>query len=308
MPKATTPFRIFTSNSMVTLRPRLACEILPEGVVAARQDSASEESAITTFAPIPAGSIVACLKSPNLINRAAVIAAMRSALDELSPRDKKITLVIPDAAVRVLLLDFDTLPPKAADILPVLRFRLRKLVPFEVDEAGISYQELGTQQSGQVRVLIAIIPHEVLNEYESAVRETGYEPGAILSSSLAAVAASRIEDPILILNRNGNTITTAIALPNDLLLHRTLELPANEAEITSELQRTVNVAMAYFEDTLHTRPMTLFYAGPGGAEAVEPALLESELQVRDLVPAPETGTSSAMRKGLLAGVVGALAN
>lgn len=308
MPKATTPFRIFMSNSMVTLRPRLACEILPEGVVAARQDSASEESAITTFAPIPAGSIAAGLKTPNLINRAPVIAAMRSALDELSPRDRKITLVIPDAAVRVLLLDFDTLPPKTADILPVLRFRLRKLVPFEVDDAGISFQQLGAQASGQVRVLIAIMPRDVLEEYESAVREAGYEPGAILSSSLAAIAAGRVEEPMLILNRNGNTITTAIALPNDLLLHRTLELPANEGEITSELQRTVNVAMAYFEDTLQTRPTTLYFAGPGGAAAVEPLLLETELQVRDLVPAPAAGATSAMRKGLLAGVVGALAN
>jgi len=308
VPKAIAPFRIFMKNSMVTLRPRLACEILPEGIVAARQDSATEESAITTFAPIPAGSIAAGLKTPNLVNHAAVVAAMRSALDELAPRDKKITLVIPDAAVRVLLLDFDSLPPKTADILPVLRFRLRKLVPFEVDDAGISYQELGTQQSGQVRVLIAIMPHDVLHEYENAVRETGYEPGAILPSSIAAIAAGRVEDPMLILNRNGNTITTAIALPNDLLLHRTLELPTHEAEITSELQRTVNVAMAYFEDTLHTRPTTLFYAGPGGAAAVEPLLSETDLQVRDLVPAPAAGATSAMRKGLLAGVVGALAN
>jgi type IV pilus assembly protein PilM len=177
-----------------------------------------------------------------------------------------------------------------------------------VDDAGITYQELAAQESGQVRVLIAIIPHDVLHEYESAVRDAGYEPGAILSSSLAAIAAGRIEEPMLILNRNGNTITTAIALQNDLLLHRTLELPANEAEITSELQRTVNVAMAYFEDTLHTRPLTLFYAGPGGAASVEALFSDNDLQVRDLVPAPSAGASSAMRKGLLAGVVGALAN
>ncbi len=135
MPKATTPFRIFTTNSVVTLRPRLACEILPEGVVAARQESALNESAITTFAPLPAGVLAPGLAAPNLLNRPVVVAAMRNALDDLSPRDRQITLVVPDAAVRVLLLDFDTLPSKTADILPVIRFRLRKLVPFEVDEA-----------------------------------------------------------------------------------------------------------------------------------------------------------------------------
>ncbi len=75
------------------------------------------------------------LAAPNLLNRPVVVAAMRKALDDLAARDRQITVVVPDAAVRVLLLDFDTLPSKTADILPVIRFRLRKLVPFEVEEA-----------------------------------------------------------------------------------------------------------------------------------------------------------------------------
>jgi type IV pilus assembly protein PilM len=33
----------------------------------------------------------------------------------------------------VLLPDFDLLPSKAAEALPIIRLRLRKLVPFEVE-------------------------------------------------------------------------------------------------------------------------------------------------------------------------------
>ncbi len=127
-------------------------------------------------------------------------------------------------------------------------------------------------------------------------------------------AASRLslrstsEEPALVVNRNGTTVTTAIALPGDLLLHRTHELPPNGQDPTLELQRTVNVAMAYFEDTLRTQPQTLFYAGPGGAAEFAPVLNEEGLHVRELVPMPTTGVSAAMPKGLLSGVVGALAN
>ena len=44
--------------------------------------------------------------------------------------------------MRVFVLDFDSLPAKPAEALPVLRFRLRKMVPFDVEHAGVSYQVL----------------------------------------------------------------------------------------------------------------------------------------------------------------------
>ncbi len=52
------------------------------------------------------------------------------------------TVVLPDSVVRVFVLDFDSLPSKAAEVFPVLRFRLRKMVPFDVEHAGVSYQVL----------------------------------------------------------------------------------------------------------------------------------------------------------------------
>ena len=53
-----------------------------------------------------------------------------------SGRWRDVTVVVPDAAVRVLLLDFDQLPSKAAEALPVVRFRLKKLLPFDADDGG----------------------------------------------------------------------------------------------------------------------------------------------------------------------------
>ncbi len=97
------------------------------------------------FAPLPAGVVKPGLAEANLTDQAVVVAALRKALDDVSASEKQLTLVVPDAAVRVLLLDFDTLPAKVQEALPIVRFRLRKLMPFEVDDAAVSYQVMAEE-------------------------------------------------------------------------------------------------------------------------------------------------------------------
>jgi type IV pilus assembly protein PilM len=304
--------RIFPQHSAVTLRPRLACEITLPGVVAARQENALDSAAITAFAPLLAGSVAPGVKTPNFPHRERVVAALKQALDQVVERDRKVTLVIPDAAVRVLLLDFDSLPEKAAEALPIIRFRLRKLLPFEVDDAAISYQVM-TRQHDLVRALVAVTPREVLAEYESVVREAGYEPGAVLPSTLCALAAIPDETDALVINQNSACITTAITRQNEVLLHRTLELPEHGGNDLPDIQQAVSVAIAYFEDSLNLPLESLFYVGPGGAGAFDILINQPDsgaphVRVRDLVEPPGTGIVSPVPIGILAGVTGALAN
>ena len=302
--------RIFPSEADA-LRPRMACEITSAGVVAARP-GAAEQEIVSSFAPLRPGVLAAGLKPPNFSDRAAVASALRQALDEIKVRETKITVIIPDAAVRVLLLDFDQLPSKITEALPIIRFRLRKLVPFEVDDAAVSYQVM-PGKAGLVRVIVAVCPAAVLAEYESAVREAGYEPGVVLPSTLAALAAIGNDEPSLVINRNGTSVTTAITRQNELLLHRTLELTEkdwlpeeNSFHAAEELQQSVSVAVAYFEDTLDSPPRQLLSCGVGGPEELIRLLGDADIAVRDLVATPYS--SKTMPCGILAGVVGALAS
>jgi type IV pilus assembly protein PilM len=287
------------------LRPRLACELTPEGVVAARLNETPQPE--TSFAPLFSGALVPGLKTPNLVDKAAVVAALKRALDAVEGRDKPLTLVIPDAAARVLLLDFDTLPSKLSEALPVVRFRLRKLVPFEVDDAAISYQIM-QQSADEARVLVTALPRPVLAEYEEAVRLAGYEPGVVMPSTLSAIAALTETEPALLVNLNGNSVTTAITRGEELLLHRSLELPDDEALRDEELRHAVSVSIAYFEDTLSSIPNTVFYAGPGGAPELSRVLELEQFRIRDLVSAAVMGAGNHVPAGLMAGVSGALAS
>lgn len=215
-------------------RPRLACEVRAEGVVAARAEDASAVLEVVSRAPLAEGVVVPHLQGSDATGavgngrgaagRTELVGAIRSTLEAVSQKTRDVTLVVPDSAVRVLLLDFDTLPAKAAEALPVVRFRLKKLLPFDADDAAVSYQVMATTRAG-LQVMAVAMPLEVLEDYEGLVREAGFEPGAILPSTLAALAGlSEGDIPVLVVNAGREGVTTAIVKAGVLLLHRTVDL------------------------------------------------------------------------------------
>ncbi len=146
------------------IRPRLAVEIRPEGIVAARAEDAAALLTAVSHAALSQGAVAPGLRHGNIANRAGVVAAVKKALEAVTLRERQTSVVIPDTAVRVLLLDFDTLPAKPAEALPVVRFRLKKLLPFDADDAMVSYQVMSSTKN-MVRVLAVAVPKEVLAEY-----------------------------------------------------------------------------------------------------------------------------------------------
>ena len=286
-------------------RPPAAVELAPEGVLAAALPGPGQKP-VYAFEPIAAGALQPGIAEANIRSTDAVTGAIRSALGNVSPRTRAVTVILPDPTVRVFVLDFDTLPAKAAEALPVLRFRLRKMVPFDVEHAGLSYQVLVDKKT-ELKVLAAVVPGPILQEYEGAIRAAGFEPGAVLPSSLAALAARESMEAMLTASLSGAAMTTAITNGQDLLLYRTLDLPGDEALRLQEVQRGIAVASAYFEDKLHLRPQQLYYSGMGSAEQFARWIDDAELTVSDLAPHPATGTATALGPMSVAAVAGALA-
>ena len=207
-------------------RPRLAVEVRAEGVVAARAEDAAALMTAVMRADLAVGAVVPGLRGGNVLDRVGVVGAIRRVLDSVGAgeRSRDVTLVVPDAAVRVLLLDFDQLPSKMTEALPVVRFRLKKLLPFDADDAVVSYQVMSSGKGG-VRVVAVAMPRDVLGEYEGVVTEAGYLPGAVLPSTLAALAGlDEAEVPALVVNAGPGAVTTAIVRAGILLLHRSVDM------------------------------------------------------------------------------------
>jgi type IV pilus assembly protein PilM len=223
-------------------RPRVACEILPLGVVAARSADAAAAVSVVAKVALAEGAIAPGLKPGNVVDRVAVAAAVRRAMEEVgekpNSRDSNMTVVIPDSAVRVLLLEFDSLPSKLSEALPLVRFRLKKLLPFDSDDAMVTFQVMSTSKA-LVRVLAVAIPRDVLSEYETVVREAGFEPGAVIPSTLAALAGLEESEPSLVVNVNPLGVTAAIVRNGILLLHRSVDLQQHEMFVNAQIDPVI---------------------------------------------------------------------
>jgi type IV pilus assembly protein PilM len=276
-----------------------------EGVVAASLPGKHEDP-VFAFEPLRPGILVPGISELNMTSPEAVSLAIRNALGAVSPGTRFVTVVIPDTAVRVFVLDFDALPARASEAIPVLRFRLRKMVPFDVEHAGLSYQIL-TQTKTEARLLVAVLPSNVLDEYETVVRAAGYEPGSVMPSALAALATLESEEPMLAACLSKVAITTSITRGDDLLLYRTLDLPEDPEQRLLEVQRSVAVAAAYYEDKVSVLPRELYFAGNGSAAEFERWFGTSELKIIDLAPRPSTGAATNLSNMSVAGLTGALA-
>src|SRR5580658_9257524 len=88
-------------------RPPAAVEITPEGVLAAAIPAPGQPP-VYAFEPLAPGALLPGIGEPNLRAPDAVADAIRNTLDQVSPRTRAVTLVVPDTVVRVFVLDFDS--------------------------------------------------------------------------------------------------------------------------------------------------------------------------------------------------------
>ncbi len=108
----------------------------------------------------------------------------------------------------------------------MLRWKLKKSVPFEADETVISYMRQAPREDG-VDVVTALARLRIVREYEALAEGAGLYPGVVMSSSLAAITLLDDRQPTLLARVSGLALTTAIVREGVLCGYRCTELPAH---------------------------------------------------------------------------------
>ncbi|MGA7379503.1 MAG: hypothetical protein WBX03_01515 [Terriglobales bacterium] len=289
----------------LTSKPRLACEVAADRVLAARasEPGTVDRCAASELAP---GCVVPDLVEANLRDRGRILDSIRQTLDSLEGRSRDVIAVLPDAAVRVVLLDFETLPSKRDEAEGVVRFRLKKSLPFDVDKAKISYH--AQPATTGLRVVAAVALASVIEDYESIFREAGYSPGVVLPSMLAALGAADADRPTLVVKVDARTIGIAIVDKQQLLLFRNLENPRGVTISGEQLAEEIYPSIVFFQDTYRLNIERIFVAGLSDVTGAVPALrAQTGAEVHELVGAAQLGSGAgSVPKWRMAGVVGAL--
>ena len=264
-------------------RPRLACEVASDRILAGRiadGGSTLEMCAVRELAP---GSVVPDLVENNLRQKDSVRAAVEATLGSVAGRSRDVIAVVPDAAVRVVLVEFDTLPSDREEAAAVVRFRLKKSLPFDVEKAKVSYH--AQKFDDGVRVVAAVALSSVVEDYESAFRDAGFSPGVVLPSMLAALGAADAKRPTLVVKVDARTTSIAILNDDQLQLFRTLENTRGVTITGEQLAEEVYPSVVFFQDTYHLNIERIYVAGlseSGGGVELLVEVGERELPAVDV--------------------------
>ena len=166
--------------------PLLAFEIGCRGVAGVRRDAKTFAAAARAYRSMDEGVIDPSPGQPNVRQPEVLEQTVRQVHAELGPAKRpEAALIVPDSSSRLTVLDFDHLPGNTKEGLQLIRFRLKKAVPFDAGKARVAYQAWKVESG--VAVLAAATPAEVIEQYEKPFEAVGLQPGYVSLSSVAAL-------------------------------------------------------------------------------------------------------------------------
>lgn len=143
------------------------------------------------FEELPPESFQPGLLGGPLREPAAFGAAVERLVGRIGAPVKEASLTVPDAWLRVAFAESSELPARAGERAEVLRWKLKRLVPFRVEELRIDAAEVPPLPGQQepLRLLLGFAIEPLLAQLEAAFSAAGVRLGRITGESLALLAA-----------------------------------------------------------------------------------------------------------------------
>lgn len=247
------------------------------------------------FRPFEEGVLTVSPARDNLQKPESFSAHIGSLLPRSSKR-RPIALILPDFSARVQVLDFDAFPSNAEEQLSLIKFRVKKTVPFDTDSAVVSYHAQPVNK--RFDVVAAIMALEIVARYEAPLRRVNYQPGLVTTSSLAALNLVPATGLNILAKLSGRVLTVLVQEGSRLRLVRTVEL---ETVSLDEIAAVLHPTLAFIEDEMAARPERILWLGPADAAAD----LARELQIPCEPLQSRFGTPTEHNAGLLGFLQGA---
>ena len=261
----------------VVPHPAPVVEISAAYVAAARWNGDTLES--SAVEPLEAGAVMPSPVETNVTQPEGVRRALQRVFSRIGNLEGQCALLVPDPVIRVFILPFETLPRKHDDALPLLRWRLKKSVPFDVEETAVSWSRQQARD-GSLEVVAAVARQKIVREYEEIVESLGASPTVVLSATLATLPLVGDRGSTLLLRMSGRILTTAIVRGSTLCLYRSTEMPAASAQLDPKwmLEEIFPVA-AYYQDTWGENIERALFAGFEGRQDLFQSAFENELKI-----------------------------
>jgi type IV pilus assembly protein PilM len=250
--------------------PVVACEVNPRAIAVVRLES-KQPATIDRFAvtALPPGLLAPSLVQPNIASMPDFLASLKAAFTKADIKAQRVSLAIPDAAAKVAIHHLDMLTGNEDEKQQLLRWKLRKTVPFNIEEAHLSHRE-HKGVDGKYTVLTVCIHKAVLAQYEEAFQKLGMHAGYISLSSFAAFELLVRMEPelwqraVLFLRVRESGISSLIAQQGSVVFFRQVDAEGDDMESQRgsalpesipDLYNELHPSIMYYQDKLSTQPL-----------------------------------------------------
>lgn len=212
-----------------------------------------------------------------LFTREAVVDIVDSARKLSGGRLSRASVVFPDSWARILPIEFDTLPQSEEAVRDMVLWKLKKLLPGISEELSVVFEQMPRVGEGEIRLLVAAAPMELLRSIEQSFESVGVRVGALTPASLALfeglspVLAPLARGDYGLLHRSAGSLVFVIARNGSPVFFR--QRPDDEGD--EDQDQEVRLSLSYYLEKLHGSGLSAVY-------------------VHDATPARELASASAL--------------
>lgn len=187
-----------------------------------------------------------------------LVERLRALYQATGVKPGRVSLVLPDNLAKVTLVALPERPGSRRQLEQILRFRMRRAVPFRAEDAVLSYQ-IVEQQAAGTSVLVAVMRRALVEHYERALAAVGARPGLVdlatpnlLNLCRDELSAAGSGSDVALLNSTPAYFTLVILRAGRLIFFRCKTYGARDEPARSDelLAREIAGSFSYYQEKL----------------------------------------------------------
>lgn len=247
---------------MLFSRKALGLEINHSGIHFALLGGSQDAPRLECVAarPLSPGTFKVSLREQNIHEPQHFIERIKEAYAMLLHRGNRLSLTLPDGVGRIMLLDVEGRFKSRSEGLDVIRWKLKKNLPFDISDTHLDYQMLKVNANGEMSLLVALVSHTVISQYEELVVAAGCVPARIELNafSLCRAFEQRLSllDEVLLISFYDNTLSImefSNGVPSFLRIKELFGVSAVDSRAFIEINNSLLVFRERFPERLITK-------------------------------------------------------
>lgn len=243
---------------MMFAKKSIGVEIKPSGVSFALLGGSASSPRLerVAYAPMIAGAMRVSLRELNIIDPQAFCDAVRSAHNLLLHNGTRFSISLPDAVGRVMMLDVEGRFKSRAEGMDIIRWKLKKNIPFDIADTHLDYQQLKIRENGDMALMVALVSKAVIGQYEELLVSAGFTPARIDFNSFNLYRAfeSRLtlHDDVALISFYNGTLSILIFVDGVLEFQRVKDLSGSQG-VDSRVYMEINSSLLAYRDRFPDR-------------------------------------------------------